>query len=118
MPYAVMVRSLLVLLGLAAIASTLSARPFTNTEGKTIEAEIVRATPTTVTLRLENQRTATIKIEKLIDEHQEIVRQWLADMVPRLRITPKMVKSTNITQSAVGKKGLWTTTVAAAVFIL
>ena len=31
------------------------------------------------------------------------------------RISDKIVKSTNITQSAVGKKGLWTTTVAAAV---
>ncbi len=34
------------------------------------------------------------------------------------RISGKIVKSRNITQSAVGKKGLWTTTVAAAVFIL
>lgn len=34
------------------------------------------------------------------------------------RISGKIVNSMNITQSAVGKKGLWTTTVAAAVFIL
>ena len=34
------------------------------------------------------------------------------------RISGKIVRSTNVTQSAVGKRGVWTTTVAAAVFIL
>lgn len=34
------------------------------------------------------------------------------------RISGKIVKSMNITQSAIGKKGVWTTTVAAAVLIL
>lgn len=34
------------------------------------------------------------------------------------RISGKIVRSTNCTQSAIGKRGLWTTTLAAAVFIL
>ena len=34
------------------------------------------------------------------------------------RISDKIVKSTNVTQSAIGKRGSWTTTVAAAVLVL
>jgi arginine decarboxylase len=34
------------------------------------------------------------------------------------RISDKIVRSMNITQSAIGKKGVWTTTIAAAVLIL
>lgn len=34
------------------------------------------------------------------------------------RISDKIVRTTNVTQSAVGKNGLWTTTIAAAVLVL
>lgn len=69
-------------------------RPFTNTEGKTIEAEIVRATSTEVTLRLQNRRIATVGIASLQEADQAFVRRWLSDQVPPLRITPNMVRKT------------------------
>ena len=84
------------LLGAAILlaASPVWSRPFTNTEGKTIEAEIVRATATEVTLRLRNRRSATIRIASLQEADQVYVRKWLADQVPPLRITPNMVRKT------------------------
>ena len=69
-------------------------RPFTNTAGKTIEAEIVRATATSVTLRLPNRRIATVEISSLQEADQAFVGKWLADQVPPLRITPNMVRKT------------------------
>jgi hypothetical protein len=76
-----------------AMISSLSARQFTNKSGKAIDAEIVRANASSVTLRLSTKRTATIKINTLSQEDQDHVISWLADQVPRLRITPNMVRS-------------------------
>ena len=70
------------------------ARPFTNAEGKTLEAEIVRSSASEVTLRMVNQRTATIKISSLSEIDQIYVRKWLEAQIPPLRITPNMVRKT------------------------
>lgn len=86
-------RFLFALLVLSALTVVVSARPFTNAEGKTIEAEIVRANSLVVTLRLQNKRTATVKIKTLSKADQEYVKSWLADQVPRLRFTPNMVRA-------------------------
>ena len=51
------------LLAVVAVTATAPARTFTNSAGKSIEAEIVRADSTNVTLRLENKHSATVKIE-------------------------------------------------------
>ncbi len=75
-------------------ASSAWSRPFTNTAGKTLEAEIVRANATEVTLRMTNKRTATVKITTLSELDQAYVRKWLASQVPPLRITPNMVRKT------------------------
>lgn len=88
-----MIRIALSLVLAAALTHVLSARTFTNSKGKQLEAEIVRATDTTVTLILKNQRTATIKTSTLSKEDQEYVKQWLADMIPRLRIKPTANRS-------------------------
>jgi hypothetical protein len=80
--------------------SSLSARQFTNKSGKTIEAEIVRANTSSVTLRLPTTRTATIKINTLSQEDQDYVISWLDDQVPRLRITPNMVRSSKKSDSS------------------
>jgi hypothetical protein len=85
-------RFLSLLLAMTMISS-LSARQFTNKSGKTIDAEIVRANTSSVTLRLPTKRTATIKINTLSQEDQDYVISWLDDQVPRLRITPDMVRS-------------------------
>lgn len=81
------------LLLLAGMAAVLEGRIFTNTAGKTLEAEIVRATSKTVTLRLQNKRTTTIKLDTLSAADQEHVAAWLADRVPRLRFDPNVIRS-------------------------
>ena len=70
------------------------ARPFTNAEGKTLEADIVRASDTEVTLRMVNQRTATVKISSLSEIDQAYVRKWIISQIPSLRVTPNMVRKT------------------------
>ena len=73
---------------------SLDARPFTNSEGKTLEAEIVRVSATEVTLRMANKRTATVKIASLSEIDQTYIRKWLAAQIPPLRVTPNMVRKT------------------------
>ena len=75
-------------------STSVKARPFTNAEGKTLEAEIVRASATEVTLRMVNQRTATVKISSLSDIDQAYVRKWVISQIPSLRVTPNMVRKT------------------------
>lgn len=82
------------------LSSPAFSRTFTNQAGKSLEAEIVRATATTVTLRMNNTRTATIKIATLSEKDQEYVTEWLADQIPRLRFDPKMVRSSKKSKSS------------------
>ena len=87
--------SLLLVAAMSFLPSTsIEARPFTNTEGKTLEAEIVRASATEVTLRMVNQRTATVKISSLSEIDQAYVRKWVISQIPSLRVTPNMVRKT------------------------
>jgi len=83
----------LIVLALGVLAALAPGRTFKNTEGKTIEAEIARATATTVTLRLRNERTATIPLSTLSKPDQAYVKEWLADRVPRLRFDPRVKRS-------------------------
>ena len=78
---------------LIATGGTIEGRVFTNTEGKSLEAEIVRASTTKVTLRLKNKRTSTIPLTKLSEEDRKFVAAWLADKVPHLRFKPNLVRS-------------------------
>ena len=87
--------SLLLVAAMSFLASTsIKARPFTNAEGKTLEAEIVRASATEVTLRMVNQRNATVKISSLSEIDQAYVRKWVISQIPSLRVTPNMVRKT------------------------
>ena len=76
------------------LSPSIEARPFTNAEGKTLEADIVRASDTEVTLRMVNQRTATVKISSLSEIDQAYVRKWIISQIPSLRVTPNMVRKT------------------------
>lgn len=86
-------RSLLTLLALLVLGPALTARTFTNTEGRSIEAEIARATATTVTLRLANRRTTAIPLETLSEADRTFVAEWLATRIPSLRFTPNITRS-------------------------
>ena len=90
---AVAMRLFSLLLAVVTMTATAPARTFTNSAGKSIEAEIVRADSTNVTPRLENKHTATVKIATLNEEDLAFVASWLAEQLPRLRITPNMVRS-------------------------
>ncbi len=68
-------------------------RPFTNTEGKTIEAEIMGATTTTVTLKIPSGRNVKLNLNTLSGADQKFVKEWLINRVPRLRVTPNLVRS-------------------------
>ncbi len=81
-------------LAMALLAAGLAtARPFTNSAGKTIEAEIGSATATTVTLKLPSGRKAKVQLSILSAADQKFVRDWVANRVPRLRVTPKLIRS-------------------------
>lgn len=51
-------------------------RTWTNTKGKTVEAEIQKKDSSKVTLKLENGKTATIKLSDLSKEDKEFVESW------------------------------------------
>lgn len=76
-----------------AAASAATARPFTNTEGKTIEAAIVGASAGVVTLKLPSGKTARVPLETLSEPDRKFVELWLKDRIPRLRVTPKLIRA-------------------------
>ena len=87
--YRFCVQILLVLL----VAGLSFGRPFTNTEGKTIEADIVSATATTVTLKIASGRKVPVKLETLSEADQKFVKNVAGQPPPRLRVTPNLVRS-------------------------
>jgi hypothetical protein len=91
---AVMTRIFPLLAGIV-LAGSAPARTFTNTEGKTIEAEVVRATDKQVMLRLENHRSVTIDLATLSAEDQAYIQEWQANRIPRLRFDPNLVSKTD-----------------------
>ena len=64
---------------LAAEPGAVSARTFTSTDGKTIEADVVSANATTVTLARKGQSAATIPIERLSADDQAYTKEWQID---------------------------------------
>jgi hypothetical protein len=85
------------LLAALALAGSASARTFTNTEGKTVEAEIVRVVgEDKVMLRLENRRSVTIEIATLSAEDRQYIPEWQATRIPNLRFEPRMVRKTDV----------------------
>jgi hypothetical protein len=87
-----MKRSALVLL-CALLTLPVTARTFTNKEGKTIEAEITTADTKTVTLKLLDGTTSRINLDQLSEADLTFVKAWLTDKIPDLRITPNFVRS-------------------------
>ena len=65
------------LLAVVAATATAPARTFTNSAGKSIEAEIVRADSTNVTLRLEDINFSGFSTVRIYDEQTQ---QWI-DMI-------------------------------------
>jgi len=51
-------------------------RIFTSTDGRTLEAEVVSATPDMVTLKLANGTTPTVPLERLSELDRTYVSQW------------------------------------------
>lgn len=79
---------ILAIAGLSILPATASLRTFTNTEGKTLEAELVKADKSTATLRIKGGRLATVKLATLSENDRLFIQKWLSDKVPDLTITP------------------------------
>ncbi|MES2705324.1 MAG: hypothetical protein V4726_01860 [Verrucomicrobiota bacterium] len=63
------------------VSATLAsqAREWTNAEGKTITADIVKADAVNVTLKLANGSTPTVKLSTLSRADQDFVKKWLTE---------------------------------------
>ena len=70
----------------------IQARPFTNTAGKTIEAEITRATETDVWLRTTNGKVAKVPLSALSEKDQAFIKTWLKDALLNVKIEPKLAR--------------------------
>jgi len=58
-------------------SSNLSARIWTSSDGRTVEAQIVTADATTVTIRLLNKTTAVLNLEALSAVDEVYVKDWI-----------------------------------------
>lgn len=63
-------------------------RTFTNTEGQTLSAELIKADETSATLRIKGGRIATVKLDTLSETDQVFVQKWLTDKVPDIEVSP------------------------------
>lgn len=75
-----------------------SARTWTNSEGKTVEAEAVAKSDKTVTLKLPNGKTTEIAITKLSLDDQAFLKTWTP---------PKPKRPINVPEKAVYHSGSW-----------
>lgn len=69
-------------------------RLFSNTDGKTIRAELANADDTNAWLRLDSGRTSKVSLAKLSEADRDFVAAWRADQVPDLEIRPNFKRST------------------------
>ena len=81
------------------------ARTFTNTEGKSIEAQIVSATDKDVTLKLPSGKTSTVLLSNLSHADQDHVKSWIEEKVPDVRVTPNFVRSNRDTNKELDEGG-------------
>lgn len=72
-------------------------RTWTSTDGKSIEAELVRASDTTVTVKLENGKNVPIKLNQLSEDDQKFVKDWQADVKEKEMAAKKAAKLSRIT---------------------
>lgn len=61
---------------------------FTNSDGRTVDAELVKADSTKVWLRLKGGRILPVPLKSLVEEDQLYVNKWIADRLPDLQIKP------------------------------
>lgn len=80
-------------------------RTFTNHEGKTIEAELIKADEATVVLRIKGGRLAKININTLSPADQAFIGHWIADKVPDVEITPDFDRGNSKNRSSSERNG-------------
>jgi hypothetical protein len=61
---------------------------FTNTEGRTLKAQIVKSDASRVWLRLSGGRVAPVALDSLIEADRLYISKWTADRLPDLEIKP------------------------------
>ena len=80
----------------AVLTLQVSARTFTNTKGKELVAEITTADHKSVTLKLSSGKFSKIQLSQLSAADQEFVQNWIAQQLPKLRVTPQFVRSNRV----------------------
>ncbi|WP_227021661.1 SHD1 domain-containing protein [Oceaniferula marina] len=68
--------TMLSLLSCLALSPSTAARTFTNTEGKTINAELIDVAEDSVTLKLSNGKKAKVPLSSLSEADQEFAKSW------------------------------------------
>ncbi len=63
-------------------------RTFTDTQDRTLEAELIKANTTHAWLRLRGGRVVPVNRETLSEADQTFITTWIADKVPDLEVTP------------------------------
>ena len=79
---------LLLLLAISLAPVRAEYRTFTNTEGRTVDAELIKADPTQAWLRLKGGRVVPIARDTLSEADQTFITTWIADKVPDLKVKP------------------------------
>lgn len=76
------------------MAEAALARTFTSLKGVSIEAEVVAATATNVTLKEPSGNKVTVSLDQLVAADRNYVQLWLTKNLPQIRVTPSFVRST------------------------
>ena len=79
---------LLLLLAISLAPVRAEYRTFTNTEGRTVDAELIKADATQAWLRLKGGRVVPIARDTLSEADQTFITTWIADKVPDLKVKP------------------------------
>ena len=61
---------------------------FTDTQNRTLEAELIKANTTHAWLRLKGGRVVPVDRKTLSEDDQTFITTWIADKVPDLEVTP------------------------------
>ncbi|MEJ6581441.1 MAG: hypothetical protein QNL33_08615 [Akkermansiaceae bacterium] len=67
--------------GLLLLPTQAELRTFTNTEGTTIEAELIKASGSEVVLRIKGGPLAQVNIATLSEADKDFIQTWIADKV-------------------------------------
>lgn len=89
-----------------AFHASVHAHEFTDVgSGRTLDAEINRATETDVWLKVAGRSISKVSRDRLSEKDQLVIGKWLADQLPSLKISPKFGRGLKPVKSEKAEKG-------------